>query len=280
MHVAVLMFVSEHSIAAADLARAAEERNFESLWIPEHTHIPSSRQSPWPGGDELPQPYYEVMDPFVCLASAAAVTERIKLATGICLVVQRDPLQLAKVVASIDQISQGRFLFGIGGGWNAEEMADHGTDFETRFKLMRERIEAMKVVWSEDEPEYHGELVDFGPMKTWPKPVQKPHPPIHVGGGFPYGARRAIRYGNGWIPIAGRDDIIERLSEFRAMAEEHGRNPEELEISVYGAPADRDQLLRYRDAGIHRVVLGLPPRASDQVLPLLDGHAQLVTELA
>ena len=211
MEYGVTIFPTDYSISPADLAVAAEERGFDSMWFAEHSHIPVSRKSPWPGGADLPKMYYDTFDPFVALASAASVTTKIKLATGICLVVQRDPIHTAKEVASLDHVSNGRVLFGIGAGWNAEEMEDHGTDFKRRFKVMRERIEAMKALWSENEAEYHGEFVNFDPTFAWPKPVQKPNPPIHVGGGFPGGAKRAIRYGDGWMPIYGRDDITEYL---------------------------------------------------------------------
>src|SRR5579875_752740 len=198
------IFTTDYSIEPTRLARELEARGFESMWAPEHSHIPTSRRSPWPGGAELPKPYYDCYDPFVALSAAAAVTTKLKLGTGVCLVIQRDTIQTAKLVASIDRISNGRFLFGIGGGWNAEEMADHGTPFAARFALMRERIAAMKAIWTEDEPEYHGELVAFAKMKSGPKPLQKPHPPVIVGGAFPYAARRALRYGDGWVPHAAR----------------------------------------------------------------------------
>ncbi len=227
MHYAVMLFPTDYAIAPADLAQEAEGRGFESIWFPEHSHIPASRETPFPGGGDLPKHYYDALDPFVALASAAAATSTIKLATGICLVVQRDPIQTAKSVASLDQVSGGRVLFGIGAGWNEDEMRNHGTaDFGRRFKLMRERVEAMKAIWTEKEAEYHGEFVDFDPIFAWPKPVQKPHPPIHVGGGFPGGARRAIRYGDGWIPIAGRDPVAENLAEFRKLAQQAGRDPD------------------------------------------------------
>ena len=178
MDFGIATFVTDYSMGPAALAEAVEARGFECLLLPEHSHIPASRKSPWGGGTELPKPYYDTMDPFVALGAAAAATRTLKIGTGICLVVQRDPIQLAKEIATLDQISDGRFLFGIGGGWNEEEMADHGTGFKTRYKLMAERIEAMKVIWAEDKAEYHGEFVDFEPMMAWPKPVQKPHPPI------------------------------------------------------------------------------------------------------
>src|SRR5881398_125516 len=184
MHFGGAMFFTDYSMSAPELARALEERGFESVWAPEHSHIPLSRKTPFPGGGDLPKPYYDAMDPFVVLAAAAQVTRTIKLGTGVALIQQRDPIQTAKLVASIDQVSQGRFLFGVGSGWNAEEMADHGTAFKTRHKVARERIEAMKLIWTETRPEYHGEFVSFDPMMTWPKPVQKPHPQVIVGGAF------------------------------------------------------------------------------------------------
>ena len=276
MHHGVMMFVTDYSMGPAELAVAAEERGFESLWFPEHSHIPASRRSPWPGGPELPKMYYDTMDPFVALGAAAAVTDTIKLATGICLVIQRDPIQTAKEVATLDRISGGRFLFGVGAGWNAEEMENHGTDFGSRFELMRERVLAMKTIWTEDEAEYHGRYVDFDPMMAWPKPARKPHPPVLVGGGFPHGARRAIDFGEGWMPIGGRDlDVAELVPRFRQMAAEGGREPDDLPVTAYGAKPDADTVGRLSDAGVDRVVYGLPSAKADEVLPILDRHAAL-----
>jgi probable F420-dependent oxidoreductase len=222
--------------------------------------------------------YYDVLDPFVALSAAAAVTAKIKLATGICLVVQRDPIQTAKQVASLDLISQGRFLFGVGAGWNEEEMNNHGTAFETRFALMRERIEAMIAIWTHKEAAYHGKYVDFDPIFMWPKPVQKPHPPIHVGGAFPGGARRAVRYGNGWIPIAGRGgDITAHVRAFRKLAAEAGRDPASLEVSAFGVAGEEEEVKRYREAGFDRAVFGLPPAARDVLLPVLDRCAKWIS---
>jgi len=191
MHIGAAMFFTDYSMTPAELGVALEERGFESVWAPEHSHIPLTRKSEWPGGGELPKKYYDAMDPFVTLTAAAAVTKKLKVGTGVCLVNQRDPIQTAKAVASIDQVSGGRFLFGVGNGWNQDEMENHGTNFESRHKLVRERIEAMKVIWTKSKAEYHGDMVKFDPMMAWPKPVQKPHPPVLVGGAFPYGARRA-----------------------------------------------------------------------------------------
>src|SRR5882762_4468979 len=262
MDIGAAIFFTDYSMGPAALGRALEERGFGSLWAPEHSHIPLSRRTPFPQGGELPKKYYDVMDPFVTLAAAATATTRLQLATGVCLVVQRDPIQTAKQVASLDQISGGRFLFGIGAGWNAEEMADHGTEFKTRFDVMRERVEAMKAIWTRSKPEYHGTFVDFPPMMTWPKPVQKPHPPVLVGGAFPYGARRAIAFGEGWVPHARRPaygDVLGLLPDFRKLAVEAGRDPATLPITIFGVPEDRDLVARYRDAGVARVVFNLPP---------------------
>ncbi len=274
---AVMIFPTAYSISPGDLGAEAEARGFESLWFAEHSHIPASRETPWPGGAELPQMYYDTLDPFVALAAAAQATKTIKLATGICLVVQRDPIHTAKCVASLDVLSGGRVLFGIGGGWNAEEMGNHGTEFKGRWKLLRERIEAMKAIWTEDEASYHGEHVSFDRIVANPKPVQKPHPPIHVGGAFPWGAKRALRYGNGWIPILGRgdDDIAAQIQAFREMAAEAGRNADDFEISLYGVMPEADMLERYAEAGVARVVFGLPPSPRDELLPYLDHLAAM-----
>ena len=195
--------------------------------------------TPPAGGGELGKQYYDVMDPFVTLTAAAMATKTLKVATGVCLVIQRDTIQTAKLVASIDQVSGGRFLFGIGGGWNQDEIESHGTVFKTRFKKMREQIEAMKEIWTKSEPEYHGDIVNVPKMRTWPKPVQKPHPPVIVGGAFPHSARRAIRYGDGWVPNASRPqyaDVTEFLPQFRQMAAEAGRDPATIPVTIFGAP--------------------------------------------
>ncbi len=273
------MFFTDYSISSADLGGALEARGFESVWAPEHSHVPSSRATAFPQGGELPKKYYDAMDPFVTLTAAAMVTRTLKVGTGVCLVAQRDPIQTAKLVSSIDQVSGGRFLFGVGGGWNAEEMADHGTAFETRFRLMRERVAAMKAIWTEDEPEFHGDLVDFSKMKTWPKPAQKPHPPVIVGGAFPYAARRALRYGDGWVPHAGRpqySDVTDFLPQFRQMAAEAGRSLDAVPVTVFGVPEDPDRLKLYRDREIARVVVSLPSAKADEIIPVLDRWAELI----
>jgi probable F420-dependent oxidoreductase len=281
MKIGAVMFFTAESMHPAALGRALEERDFESLWVPEHTHIPSSRKTAYPAGGGLIRPYYEIMDPFLVLNAAATATTRLKVGTGICLVVQRDPIVLAKMVSSIDQLSGGRFLFGVGNGWNQDEIENHGTVFKSRHKLARERIEAMKTIWAEEEPEYHGEFVNFDRMKQWPKPRQKPHPPIIVGGAFPHAARRAVRYGDGWIP---RDDWLERdgigiLDRFRDMAKEAGRDPAGLPISLFRVPDRIERLRQYRDLGIDRVVFSLPAEKEDKILPILDRWFELKRQL-
>jgi probable F420-dependent oxidoreductase len=282
MQFGAAMFFTDYSMAPNDLGRALEERGFESLWAPEHSHIPVSRTSPFPNGGELPKQYYDVMDPFVTLTAAAAATRTLKIGTGVCLVQQRDPIQTAKLVASIDQVSAGRFLFGVGSGWNAEEMADHGTAFKSRHKIARERIEAMKVIWTQNKAEYHGEFVNFDPMMTWPKPVQKPHPPVIVGGAYPYGARRAIRYGDGWVPHASRPeygDVSDFLPQFHAMVKEAGRDVASLPVTMFRVVEELDRLKHYRDIGIKRVVITLPSAGAQEVVPILDKWAEKIRQM-
>ena len=277
----VAQFSTDYSIRIDELARAAEARGFESLWVPEHTHIPTSRRSPWPGGPNLPKEYSHTVDPFVGLAMAAAVTTRLKIGTGICLLVERDPITTAKEVASLDYLSNGRFLFGIGGGWNVEEMDHHGTAFRPRWKVLRERIEAMKQIWTADEAEYHGEHVHFDPIWSWPKPVQKPHPPILLGGHGPKALERVVRYCDGWLPIGVRaGDLVTEIRALHTLAKERGRDPRSLSVSVYGAPGDPDQVRQMRDAGVDRALFVLPPAPADKVLPLLDRYAEVARQVA
>ncbi|HYB53885.1 MAG TPA: LLM class F420-dependent oxidoreductase [Thermoanaerobaculia bacterium] len=281
MEFGAAIFFTDYSMGPVELGRALEERGFESLWAPEHSHIPLSRRSPFPQGGDLPKKYYDVMDPFVALAAVVGATTTLKVGTGVCLVVQRDPIQTAKQVASLDQISAGRFLFGIGAGWNAEEMADHGTDFKTRFEVMRERVEAMKAIWTTSKPEYSGTFVSFPPMMTWPKPVQKPHPPVLLGGHGPRALRRVVDYCDGWMPISVRGgDLPAGIAELRRIAQEKGRDPRTISVSVYGAPMDRDALARLRDAGVERCIFALPSADADRVAALLDRGAELVRAFA
>ena len=283
MNIGASIFFTEYSISPAELAPALEQRGFDTLWVAEHSHMPAKRRFTHPQGEAaLTKEYFDVMDPFVTLSMAAAVTKRLKLATGICLVIQRDTIQTAKSVASLDQISGGRFIFGIGCGWNAEEMEDHGTVYETRALKMREQIEAMKEIWTKDKPEYHGAIVDFPPMTTWPKPVQKPHPPIIVGGAFRLAARRALRYGDGIVPAApsaGSGSPTEFMPRWRQMAVEAGRDPDRLSVYLGGAPEDVDALKRYRDLEVASMAVRLPPTKADEILPVLDRWAKLIPQL-
>jgi len=278
LKIGAVMFFTTDSMQPAPLARALEERGFESLWVPEHTHIPSSRKTAYPAGGPLIRPYYDIMDPFLALTAAATVTTNLKVGTGIALVTQRDPIVTAKVVSSLDQLSQGRFLFGVGNGWNQDEIENHGTDFASRHKLARERIEAMKTIWTEEEPEYHGEFVNFDKMKQWPKPAQRPHPPIIVGGAFPYAARRAIRYGDGWIP---RADRLEKggvgviIDQFRKMATEAGRDPATLPITIFRVPDELERLKFCEEIGVDRIVFTLPAEKEDKLMPIIDRWAEL-----
>ena len=270
------MFPTDYSMTPVELGRALEERGFESLFFSEHTHIPVSRRTPWPGGDELPKMYYDTLDPFVALTAAAVATERLKVGTAVCLVVERDPIITAKEVSSIDQLSGGRMIFGVGGGWNLEEMEHHGTDPARRWKLMRERVEAIKLIWSTSKPEYHGEFVRFDPIYQWPKPVQKPHPPVLVGGNGPNALKRVVAYGDGWMPIPGRGGINlgERITELGRLAEEAGRGP--LPVTVFGAQPTVEAVEQLAAWGVERALFSLPSAKGDEVLPLLDEQAKLV----
>ena len=274
-------FPTDYSIHPATLAKAAEDRGFESVWFAEHSHIPVSPATPGPpepGSPGLPREYYSVADPFVALSVAAAATSTLKLATGICLVPQRDVLQTAKQVASLDLFSGGRFLFGIGGGWNQPEIENHGTIHAERFAVMRERIEAMKALWSEEKAEYHGKYVDFGPAYAWPKPVQKPHPPIHVGGAGLRAIRRAVRYGDGWVPLmsGGDDDPVALLPKLHEQLRAAGRPLEGFEVTIYFCPPNPETVQRSADGGIDRVLFPLPSVPEANALEILDGYAKLI----
>jgi len=276
MHHGVVIFQDDFAIRPDDVARAAEERGFESIFFIDHTHIPVRRTTPYPIGGELPKDYYHNHDLFVALSFAAAATKSIKLGTGVCLVIERDPITLAKEVASLDFLSNGRVIFGIGGGWNREEMEDHGTDFATRWKLLRERIEAMKAIWREDEAEYQGDLVRFEKIWSWPKPAQKPHPPILLGGHGEKAFDRVIRYCDGWLPLTWVDQtIVPEVAQLRERAGRAGRDPASISVTVFGAAADAKSLAAFAEAGVERVLFGLPNAGADKVLPALDRLARL-----
>jgi len=279
MDYGLLMFSTDYAIHPTELARAAEERGFESLFFPEHTHIPASRLSPWPGGPTLPKEYWHTNDLFVALSFAAAATTTLKLGTGICLVVEHDPISLAKQVATLDALSGGRVLFGVGGGWNREEMANHGTDFTQRWTVLRERIEAMKEIWTKEEAAFHGEHVDFDPIWSWPKPVQRPHPPILLGTGSARGRQRVVDFCDGWMPIAGRDEIASGIRDLRARALAAGRDPASISITIFGAPPKEERIEEYKRAAVDRVIFALPPQDREAVLPLMDRHAAVMRAL-
>jgi probable F420-dependent oxidoreductase len=267
----IAIFPTDYAISMMELAPAVEQLGFESLWVAEHSHIPASRLSAWPGGAELPKHYWHSLDPFVALTAAALASKTLIVATGICLVVQRDPIHTAKEVASVDNISDGRFLFGVGAGWNREEMADHGTEFSTRFKLMRERVEAMKAIWTQDEAEYHGELVNFGPMWCWPKPAQKPHPPVLLGGSGPGVLKRVVAYADGWMPNRGND--LERIPELQELARAAGRG--RIPVTTY-PKAERAAIEQAAKAGVERCIWYVPPDGRDQALARLGELAELI----
>jgi probable F420-dependent oxidoreductase len=278
MELGLAHFLTDYGMQPTELGPMVEERGFGSLLLPEHTHIPVSRDTPYPGGGELPPEYSHTLDPFAALAAIAAVTERLRIGTGVCLVIQRDPIVTAKEVATIDHTSGGRFLFGVGAGWNIEEMRNHGTDPETRFRRMRESIEAMKAIWTEDEAEYHGRIVDFDPVWCWPKPVQKPHPPVLIGGLGEKVIDRVIGYGDEWIPNRVKDpeELGERIAELQRRAEAAGRG--RIPVTVFGAKSDPRFLEGLREAGVTRALFYLRPREPGEVERHLDELAEVAAQ--
>jgi probable F420-dependent oxidoreductase len=274
MEFGLMMFPSDEAVDPVTLGRAAEDAGFESLFFPEHTHIPASRESAWPGGDELPCEYSHLYDPFVALSAVAARTERLRIGTGICLVVERDPITLAKEVASLDRLSGGRFELGIGAGWNREEMRHHGTDPRVRMAVMRERVLAMREIWTRDEPEFHGEHVDFDPLWSWPKPVQQPHPPVLVGGDGPTVFDRVLEYGDAWFPNT-RDieGLPRRIAELRRRGAEAGR--ERIPVTYFGARPDDGVVDALRRAGVDRTLLRLAPEPAERALPNVERLGEL-----
>ncbi len=270
MKFGIAIFPTDYAIGMDELAPAVEQAGFDSLWVAEHSHIPTSRLSPYPAGGELPRHYSHTMDPFIALTVAALATRKLLVGTGICLLIQRDPIHTAKEAASLDVISGGRFLFGVGGGWNREEMADHGTEFSTRWKLLRERVEAIKAMWTQDVAEYHGEMVDLGPMWCWPKPVQKPHPPVVLGGNGPNTLKRVIGYADGWMP--NRGTALERIPELRRMEQEAGR--EHIPVTFYPRDTAED-IERAAEAGVERCLFYLPPDGRAPALTKLDSLTKL-----
>src|SRR5881397_878967 len=277
MLIGAAIFATDYAIRPDELARDLEQRGYESLWLPEHTHIPASRRSPYPGGGDLPKEYCHTHDPFLALTAAAMTTKKLRVATGICLIIQRDPIITAKEVASLDMLSGGRFIFGIGGGWNAEEMENHGTNFKKRWRVLRERVLAMKEIWTKEEAEFHGEFVRFDKIWSHPKPVKKPHPPVIMGGDGPTTFDRVVEFGNGWMPISrpGQNPVV-KIPTLRQQAEKAGRDPKSISVSLFFAKPDKAALDALRTAGVNRAIFGLPSEGRDTILPKLDAYAQLI----
>ena len=270
----ISMFPTDYAIAPTRLAREVEARGLNSLFFPEHTHIPASRLTPFPGGGVLPRQYWRAHDPFVALGACAAVTENISLGTGICLVIERDPITLAKEIASLDTISGGRAIIGIGAGWNREEMENHGAVYKDRWKITREKVLAMRTIWTQDEPEYHGEFVDFDPIWSWPKPVQPGGPPIWIGANSSWVFDRAAEYADGWMPIGGPGSG--NMARLMKAMQARGRDMADFDLALFGAPLDAAQCAGRIEQGFNHVVFGVPPEDADTVLPALDRVAEVV----
>jgi probable F420-dependent oxidoreductase len=275
MRFGLSMFVTDETIGPIELGRAAEEAGFDSLFVPEHTHIPASRDTDRPGGGDLPREYWHTLDPFVALTAIAATTERLRLGTGVVLIVEHDPIVLAKQAATLDLVSGGRFEFGIGAGWNFEEMRHHGTDPAKRFKIMRERALAVREIWTHDEASFHGEFVDFERIWSWPKPVQQPHPPIWIGGTGPRVLDRVLEYGDGWFPnMRDLGELGPRIDELQRRAADAGRD--RIPVTYFGLrDPDDEKLDKLAEAGVDRTLLMLPPDGEGETLERLEHHAAL-----
>ena len=271
------IFPTDKAIDPMQLAIAAEERGFESLWFPEHSHIPTSRETPWglrADAPPLPEEYWRTHDQFLALAMAGAVTTKLRLGTGITLVAQRDPIWLAKSVATIDALTGGRFLFGVGYGWNKEELAHHGVQFGERRAVLRERVLAMKELWTQDEASFSGEHVQFSSSWAWPKPTQAPHPPIILGGAAgPKTMAHIVEFCDGFMPIAGRVDYAQQVRDLRRIAAESGRDPDSFELGQFGTRPTPEYIDPIIEAGAHRILFMLPPKGADTVLSMLDDLA-------
>ena len=275
MDVGVCYFPTDYGIGMTELGRALEDRGFKSLYVPEHTHIPLSRKTPFPGGGEIPKRYSHTHDPFVALAFAAAATKKLKVGTGILLVPQHDPIVTAKAIASLDQLSGGRFVFGIGAGWNEDEMNNHGIQYADRFNQMGDRVKAMKALWTQEEASYKGKFAKFDATWSYPKPHQKPHPPILLGGESDHTLRRIIDYCDGWLPRPRGFDPVEGAARLHKMAMEKGRDPKTLSITVFAAPPRADVLESYKKTGIQGALLAIPDASRDEILRQLDEWAPL-----
>ena len=275
--IGIFYFATEYGHNVVDVARDAEQRGFESLWLPEHTHIPVSRKTPYAGGAELPKEYAHTLDPFVALAAVATATKHIRLATGISLLIERDTITMAKTLATLDLLSNGRAILGVGGGWNREEAEHHGVEWSQRFQKLEEQITAIKIIWANDEASFHGEHVRFDPIWSWPKPIQRPRPPILLGGETDHTLRRVIKHCDGWLPRARDPEIIVRgIARLNELAEEAGRDPESISVNVFAPRPDAELIDRFKSMGVARIVLWLPPEDSDAVSQRLDGYTRFL----
>ena len=274
------MFPTDYAIQPMELAKEAEARGFESLFFPEHTHIPTSRRTPWPGGGDLPREYWHTHDPFVSLMAAAAVTEKLKVGTGSLLVPERDPIVTAKQIASLDSLSGGRAIIGIGAGWNAEELEDHGVAFKDRWKVTRESVLAWRELWTAEEAEFHGEFVQFEKSWAYPKPSTPGGPPVLLGAESKWAYDRVVDYCDGWMPINGRGDLRAGLEELKASCERAERNFDELNLTVFGMGPQEERATEIIEMGFQRLVFGLPSDTADKVEPMMDGYAKLAESLA
>ena len=277
MDYGIFIFATDKAVPVLELAPDVESRGFDSFWVPEHVHMPVKRETPFPGTPDgsLPDPYFRCQDPFNLLAGVAAVTSTLKIGTGICLVSQHEPIDLAKRVATLDLLSGGRFLFGIGAGWLREEMEPLGTPFEKRWQVTAERVAAMKALWTQEEAEYHGDYVSVPKTYSYPKPAQTPHPPVYIGAGSRWARQRVAEWGDGWLPNSPRPDRIERgMADIRERAAAAGRDPDTIPTSVFGGSPD--DLDAYEQMGVERVIFTLPSDDASVVMPELDRLSKLV----
>jgi probable F420-dependent oxidoreductase len=277
MKIGLYLVLTDASMPVTDLARAVEERGFDSIWVPEHSHIPTTGSTPYPGRGPVTRDFARTLDPFIALTAAASVTKRIKLGTGICLLIQRDTINTAKAVATLDHLSGGRVLFGVGGGWNKPEMENHGCAYATRFQRLEEQLQALKAIWTEDEAEFHGQHVNFDPMWCWPKPVSRPHPPIFIGGETDHTLKRIVKYGDGWLPrMRDPEMVLAGIGKLRAFARAAGRDENSIAIAAFGLPAKDEAIKPVRDAGVERAILAVAPGSPDDMLRRLDRYAELI----
>jgi len=277
MKIGLYVVLTDASMPVTALARAIEERGFESMWVPEHSHIPTTGSTPYPGRGPVTREFARTLDPFIALTAAASVTTRLLLGTGVCLLMQRDTIHTAKAVATLDLLSGGRVLFGVGGGWNRPEMENHGTAYATRFRKLEEQLRALVAIWTEDEAQFHGRFVDFDPIWCWPKPLSKPHPPIFIGGETDHTLRRIVKYGQGWLPrVRDPEGVLRGIEKLRTFAQSAGRDPASIAISAFGLPAREEAIAPFRDAGVDRAILAIADGTADDVMRRLDRYAELL----